>query len=167
MSKKQLICRAYNEMRGKILAIFRQAGISEADSEDMLHDVFERLMGMDVLMEETVNGIVAVMAYRKRIDYLRRRTFMQRLYSSANNAEMMERGACYSDPFEWQEVAQAERRAIAKLPQENQRIYRMSRYDELDCNEIARQMGMTYRAVESRLYRARQHVRDEVRRFAV
>lgn len=162
INKSLAIANAYTEMRTQLFAIFRQVCMPEADCEDMVQEVFVRLLGVDTLQVETVNAIAATIAFRLRIDYLRRRAFMRRLYKEPPRAEIYEKAAAHSNDCELRELISIEQRAIERLLPENQRIYRLSRFQGKSNNEIAQIMAMSYRSVESRLYRSRMLVRQAV-----
>lgn len=58
-----LIDQTYRKMWGSVLAIFRQACLCEADCEDLAQNVFLRLMSLDLLVPETIEGMTATIAY--------------------------------------------------------------------------------------------------------
>ena len=161
-NKSKAIANAYIEMRAQLLAIFRQVRMPEADCEDMVQEVFVKLLGVETLQTETVNAIVTTIAFRLRIDYLRRRAFLHRLYKDTPRAEIYEPMGYSNNTCELRELISIEQNAIARLRPENQRIYRLSRFDNKTNDEIADIMSMSYRSVESRLYRSRLFVREQV-----
>lgn len=162
ISKSQAITQAYMEMRTQLFAIFRQACMPEADCEDMIQEVFVRLLRVETLQAETVNAMVVTIAFRLRVDYLRRRAFLHRLYKDTDRAEYYDQATTNVNPCELRELISIEQNAIARLLPENQRIYRLSRFQGKTNDEIANIMAMSYRSVESRLYRSRMLVRQEV-----
>ena len=76
-----LIDQTYRKMWGSVLAIFRQACLCEADCEDLAQNVFLRLMSLDLLVPETIEGMTATIAYHFRTDYLRRRAAIRRHFT--------------------------------------------------------------------------------------
>ena len=87
---------------------------------------------------------------------------MRRLYKDAPRAEIYEQAAISYNTCELRELISIEQNAIAQLRPENQRIYRLSRFQDKTYDEIADIMSMSYRSVESRLYRSRMFVREQV-----
>lgn len=63
------------------------------------------------------------------------------------------------------ERAAAVRRAVAELPEELRQPLLLSEYQELSHAEIAAILGCTPKAVETRLYRARQQLRSRLARW--
>ncbi|MCR6655563.1 MAG: sigma-70 family RNA polymerase sigma factor [Opitutus sp.] len=67
--------------------------------------------------------------------------------------------------LEQAERAEAVRAAIAALPVELREAVVLSEYEQLSHAEIASALGTTAKAVESRLYRAREKLRGALRRW--
>lgn len=63
------------------------------------------------------------------------------------------------------ERADAVRRAVAELPEELRQPLLLSEYQELSHAEVAAILGCTPKAVETRLYRARQQLRSRLARW--
>lgn len=161
-----LVDQTYRKMWGSVLAIFRQAGLCEADCEDLAQNVFLRLMSIDVLLAETIEGMTATIAYHLRIDYLRRRAAIRRHFAETLTADAF--AAHRSDErVLLRELYSLEQTAINRMTPANRQIYLLSHYADKTNEEIAEVLSMSYRAVESRLYRSRQEVRTYVRRMAM
>ncbi len=154
----------YIEMRSSLLSIFRQVNIPEEECKDLVQEVFVRLLRIDTLHIETIRGITVTIAMRIRTDYLRRRAFLHKLYSNAATADIYDAG--YNDTsFDAKEIAEAEREIVGSMTATNRRIYELSRFEEKNYHEIADIMDMSYRAVESRVYRTRVEVRGGIRKL--
>lgn len=159
-----VISDTYKEMRGSVVAIFRQVAIPMDDCEDMAQDVFLRLLTIDTLRPGTVKGMTAVVALRMRTDWLRHRAFVRRACKEmAATGERCSRTP--DDLCRARELERMERMTVMRLAPKNRKVYEMSRYDGLGTGEIAAILGMTGRAAESRVYRARQEVRQRLERI--
>lgn len=66
-----LIEKAYHSLSDKVYAVFRKAGISEMDSEDMRQEVFLRLLNLDFINCHTLQGLIFTTAYHMRVSYFR------------------------------------------------------------------------------------------------
>ena len=130
-------------MRSSLFSIFRQVNIPEEECKDLVQNVFVRLLSIDTLRLETIKGITATIALRMRTDYLRHRAFVRKMYSDVDTADIFDYG--YHDT------------SLDK-------VYELSRFEEQSYNEIAEILNMSYRSVESRLYRARNEVRQTLRK---
>ena len=158
------ISDTYSEMRSSLLSIFRQVNIPEEECKDLVQDVFVRLLRIDTLHIETIRGITVTIAMRMRTDYLRRQAFLHKLYAKAATADIYDAG--YSDTsFDAREIAKAERDIVGHMTSTNRRIYELSGFEDKSYDEIADIMDMSYRAVESRVYRTRMEVRGGIRKL--
>ena len=161
-----LIDQTYRKMWGSVLAIFRQACLCEADSEDLAPHVFLRLMSLDLLVPETIEGMTATIAYHFRTDYLRRRAAIRRHFTETLTADAFDNRSS-DEHVLIKELYALEQTALDRMAPANRQIYLLSHYADKTNEEIAQTLSMSYRAVESRLYRSRQEVREYVRRMAM
>lgn len=161
--KYQAISATYEEMRSSLFSIFRQVNIPEGECKDLVQNVFVRLLSIDTLRLETVKGITATIALRMRTDYLRHRAFVRKMYSDVDTADIFDHG--YHDTsLDTAELASNEMKIVESMSNKNRKVYELSRFEEQSYNEIAEILNMSYRSVESRLYRARNEVRQTLRK---
>lgn len=157
---RQIIGETYQRVRQEIFAIFRQACIDVDTCEDMVQDVFLKIMGLDIIIEDQLKGMAVKMAYQKRVDYLRHRACMNKVHCDL--AWQMERTYTNKE-VEVNDIQQVEMKAIRCMSDLDSRIYSMMRFEEKTSDEIVMETGLSKRAVESRIYRTRMMVRDRVR----
>ena len=160
-NNRQIIGKTYQKIRHEIYSIFRQACIAEDTCDDMVQDVFEKILGLDIIIEDQLKGLAVQIAYQKRTDYLRHRALINKVH----NDSLWRMEQSYSNTeAEVNDILQAEMRTILSMSEKDARIYQMTRFEEKTADEIAMETGLTKRAVESRIYRARTMVRDTVKR---
>ena len=53
---------------------------------------------------------------------------------------------------------------VSRMSEQDAKVYQLMRFENKTADEIALNCGLSKRAVESRIYRTRQQVRDAVRR---
>lgn len=161
--RKETIARVYREMRQDVFAIFRQACIPEADCEDLIQDVFVKLLAIDTLRVDTIDSIVATIAHHLRIDFLRKKSFQRKTHRHILSANIFD--TLFEDVrLSTDEIAHIEQCIIDAMPETNRKIYCMTRFEGQSQFQIAQTLGMSYRAVESRLYRSRMEVRQQLKR---
>lgn len=158
---KKMIGKIYTECQSQILAIFLQAQIPAHICEDLVQEVFIKVMEQDIIYVDMLKGLAVTIAYHKRADYLRRRAMIRR---KGNSYDMQRNNVFESHAIEAKEIAAIEEHAIGKLSEADGRVYRMSRFDGKTKDEIAEIMHITGRAAESKLYRSRKIVRENVRK---
>lgn len=157
---RQVIGQTYQQVRTEIFTIFRQACIAEDTCEDLVQEVFMKIMGLDIIIPEQLKGMAVKIAYQKRIDYLRRRAIMNKVHD--NLAWQMERSYANTDA-EVNDILRIEQKTISTMSEKDARIYCMTRFEEKTADEIVLETGLSKRAVESRIYRTRIQVRNNVR----
>lgn len=79
--------------------------------------------------------------------------------------EAADHGASPSEAREAQERIHAVKTAIASLPEDLRTALVLAEYQDFSQAEIAHTLGTTVKAVESRLYRARHHLRATLKRW--
>jgi len=157
---RQIIGKAYQKVRQEIFSIFRQACIDMDTCEDLVQDVFLKIMGLDVILEDQLKGMAVKIAYQKRIDYLRRRAIINKVHDKL--AWMMERSYTHTEA-EVNDILQVEMNVISTMSEKDAMVYQMTRFEEKTADEIMVATGLSKRAVESRIYRTRILVRNNVR----
>ena len=158
LTKSELVGMAYRNYANEVLSIFRQYNICEEDAEDLVQEVFIKVLGVETLCTDTLKGLVMVAAFNIRNDYFRRKAFRRKALEKMPESDELS-CACIAK-VESDNIVEIET-AIAKknLNDINFKVYTMSRYEELTTTEIAERLGLEVRAVESRLYYSRKVVR--------
>ena len=159
-SNRRMIGNAYQQVRQEVFSIFRQACIAEDTCEDLVQEVFVKVLGMDVIIESQLKGLIVTMAYQKRVDYLRRRACMNKVHDELG--WRMEQSYTNTEA-EMNDILQVEMKAINTMSEKDAQIYQMTRFEEKTADEIVLETGLSKRAVESRIYRTRNLVRSQVR----
>ena len=158
---RQMIGETYQKVRQEIFSIFRQACIAEDTCEDMVQEVFVKILGLDIIIEDQLKGLAVQIAYQKRTDYLRHKAIINKVHGELG--WQMERS--YSNyEAEVNDILNIEMKAIHCMSEKDAMIYEMTRFEEKTADEIVLETGLTKRAVESRIYRTRNQVRNEVRK---
>ena len=159
-SNRRMIGNAYQQVRQEVFSIFRQACIAEDTCEDLVQDVFMKILGLDIIIEDQLKGLAVQIAYQKRIDYLRRRACMNKVHDEIG--WRMEQSYTNMEA-EVNDILNVEMKAIHCMSEKDAQIYQMIRFEEKTADEIVLETGLSKRAVESRIYRTRNLVRSQVR----
>lgn len=160
MTNRRLIGEIYQKIRQEVFSIFRQACIAEDTCNDLVQEVFIKLLSMDIIVEEQLKGLTITIAYQKRTDYLRRRAIINKVHDDLS--WQMERSYTNADA-EVNDILRVEMKAISCMSDMDCRIYQMARFEEKTADEIVLETGLSKRAVESRIYRTRNLVRRNVK----
>lgn len=160
-SNRQIIGRIYQKVNREIYAIFRQVCIPEDICEDLVQDVFMKILGLDIILEDQLKGLAVQIAYQKRTDYLRHLAFVHKVQ---NDCYWRIEQTCTNSDAEINDILQVEMSVVSRMSKQNAKVYQMVRFEEKTADEIVLETGLSKRAVESRIYRTRMSVRDTVRR---
>ncbi|HEV2890388.1 MAG TPA: sigma-70 family RNA polymerase sigma factor [Frankiaceae bacterium] len=145
--------------RPYLVRIAMSRGMSADDAEDCAQEAMVRCVGFATLDESRVVEFLAITTMRLCVD--RHRTITHdakvgvKLVPWYVHDPSPEEGACDRSEAAW--VASH----VAALP-ESQRLALAAKAEGLSCQEIASRMGLSYKAVESLLSRARAYLRAAV-----
>jgi RNA polymerase sigma factor (sigma-70 family) len=145
--------------RTYLVRIALSRGMSRDDAEDCAQEAMVRCVGFANLDEARVVEFLAATTMRLCADRYRAHAHDakvgRKLVPWFVDEPSPEEAACNRGEAAW--VA----RHVAALP-ESQRVALVAKADGLSCHEIAARMGLSYKAVESLLSRARAYVRAAV-----
>lgn len=158
-ANRQLIATTFKTMQGQVTSIFLQARIPVADAEDLTQEVFLKMMGLDILLPDQINALAVRIAFQKRIDWLRHRAIVKEKLSRWSQETMVPSG---QQLLEIKQLREAESHVVSRMRDKDARVYELSRFEDKSVEEIAVIAGMSRRAVEGHLYRARRKVRAEL-----
>ena len=163
MSK--LIETYYMDHRNELLAyVSSRLGGSE-ESEDVVQNVFLRLLTSDKMITPiTLPALVYTMTRNLISDFYRRRhtyeEFEHFIKGSSDEAESVE------SIFSATELTELLERGLARIPENCREVYRMHIYGGMKVREISQTLGEGYKSVENRLGVARKAVRQYLKKYA-
>jgi RNA polymerase sigma-70 factor (ECF subfamily) len=156
-------------LRTVVLARLRERqGVDEVMQEVSLAAVAQRAPLADP-------GKVAAWLYRiaVRQSLLHRRRLGRRKkldgrFAAAVRAREGDAGPTAADPLDWLlavERSQLVRRAVAHLPRRDAELLLLKYTEDWSYRDLAAHLGLTEAAVQARLHRVRQRLRDDLRRL--
>ncbi|HCN52979.1 MAG TPA: hypothetical protein DIS88_03995 [Prevotella sp.] len=151
--------RYYADLKAYLMSYTHQG----MKAEDMIQDLFLRVLDMDVIHEESAKGLLLTMAHRMIIDDARHRAFVRRQESKIRQTASVYDQTSIVDKVEFQQMTAYESRRLLKMPEKRAHVYQLWRHEEKTSQEIAKQMDLSCRTVESHLYMARKEMRDYLR----
>lgn len=131
----------------------------EMAAEDMLQDIFLRVLDMDMIHQESAKGLLLTMAHRMIIDDARHRAFIRRQESKIRQTASVYDQTSIIDKVELQQMTAYESQRVLKMPEKRAHVYHLWRHEEKTSQEIAKVLNLSQRTVESHLYTARKEVR--------
>ena len=162
---QQLITNYYITHRDELLA-FASSRLGDSRlAEDIVQDVFLRLLSTDKMITEvTLPALVYTITRNLINDYYRRHTTYEQY-------EHYIKGVCsevttMESVFSAFEITERLERGLVRLPENCREIYRLHIYGGMKVGEISRELGEGYKSVEHRLGTARKVMREYLRCYA-
>lgn len=162
---QQLITNYYIAHRDELLA-FASSRLGDSRlAEDIVQDVFLRLLSTDKMITEvTLPALVYTITRNLINDYYRRHTTYEQY-------EHYIKGVCsevttMDSVFSAFEIMERLERGLVRLPKNCREIYRLHIYGGMKVGEISRELGEGYKSVEHRLGTARKVMREYLRCYA-
>ena len=158
MNKHQLITIYYIAHRGELLAYASSRLCGNDLAEDIIQDVFLKLLTTDKLLSEVTLPALVYTILRNLInDYYRYHAVYEQ-YDHYIKGPCSE-GTSMESVFYAHKIMERMERGMARVPENCREVYRMHIYDNMKVSEIFRQLGEGYKSVEDRLGTARKVVR--------
>lgn len=161
----KLITNYYIAHRDELLA-FASSRLGDSRlAEDIVQDVFLRLLSTDKMITEvTLPALVYTITRNLINDYYRRHTTYEQY-------EHYIKGVCSEvttseSVFSAFEIMERLERGLVRLPENCREIYRLHIYGGMKVGEISRELGEGYKSVEHRLGTARKVMREYLRCYA-
>mgnify|MGYP002622986918 FL=1 len=165
-AKQELLINYYIAHRDELLAYVSSRLGDSCLAEDIVQDVFLRLLTTDKMISEvTMPALVYTVTRNLIVTYFRRRSHHEQFEhyisrgqeSSDNNLESV---------FSAHEIMEQLERGLALLPENFREVYRLHIYDNMKVSEISQQLNEGYKSVENRLSIARKAIRHYLKRYA-
>lgn len=167
MNNHQLIAAYCTAHRAELLA-FVSSRIGDAcQAEDVVQDVFLRLLtGNRLISEVTLPSLVYTTARHLITDYWRCKRVREEYEHYLSHAVGTASPASPESVFSARQLTERMERGLARLPEQCREVYRLHIYGGLRVSEISQQLGQGYKSVEHRLGTARKAMRQYLRRYA-
>lgn len=162
MNKNQFITNYYVTHRDEVLAYVSTRLGGRTEAEDVVQNVFLRLLtSTKLITDTTLPALVYTTARHMICDFYRRRI-------SANDYEHYIREVCSEvlsadSVYSIREITEQLERGLERLPENCREVYRLHIYDGMKVGEISDFLGENYKNVEYRLGTARKAMRQYLR----
>lgn len=159
---KELLADYYSQHRDEIVG-FVAVRVGDADvAQDVVQDVFFRLLCSDRLISPTtLPALVFTMVRNAVTDWFRRRRIREEyehyLIGTGDDSDSMD------SVISVRELMERMERTLARLAPECREVYHLHIYGGMQVRQIAKETHQPYRAVEYRLGQARKEVRRQLR----
>ena len=160
-----LLINYYRAHRDELLAFVSSRLRGGEEAEDIVQDVFLRLLTADrMITEVTLPALVYTTARNLIIDYYRRRHTFEAYEHYLKNTD--ETADFAESILSVREITEQLERGLVRLPESCRKVYRLHIYGGMKVSEISQHLGEAYKSVEHRLGIARKAVRQALQHYA-
>ena len=155
----QMIANFYTVHHAELVNYATSRLGNREEGEDLVQDVFIKMMSFEgIINEATIKSFAFTIAANKIKDHLRRRIFRHKMEENAKyemelQYSHVERVADYHDTLHMVNDS------MARLSPACAKVYRMSLFEDMTTGNIALEMNVSKRTVESQLFTSRKQVR--------
>lgn len=133
-------------------------------AEDLAQDVFIRLWNVrQTICEATINSLVFTVANNIITDHLRRYMHRCRYNKYAKDCIRLYSNET-AEHVAADDLAETELKIVAAMPPQRRKVYMLSRFEDMSTDDIAVEMNLSVRTVETHLYIGRRFLRDRMRK---
>ena len=155
----------YVTHRDELLAYVSSRLGNSVEAEDLVQNVFLRLLTSDKMITElTLSALVYTITRNLINDYYRRRNHNQDYEHYLKNTDSIDESA--ESILSIHDITEQLERGLARVPENCREIYRLHIYGGMKVAEISERLGEGYKSVEHRLGAARKAVRRQLRGIA-
>ena len=155
----QMIANFYTVHHAELVNFATSRLGNREESEDLVQDVFIKMMSFEgIINEATIKSFAFTIAANKIKDHLRRRIFRHKMEENAKY-EMELQYSHVERVAEYHDTLHMVNDSMARLSPACAKVYRMSLFEDMTTGDIALEMNVSKRTVESQLFTSRKQVR--------
>ena len=155
----QMIANFYTVHHAELVNYATSRLGNREESEDLVQDVFIKMMSFEgMINKETIKSFAFTIAANKIKDHLRRRIFRHKMEENAKY-EMELQHSHVERVVEYHDTLRMVNDSMARLSPACAKVYRMSLIEDMTAGDIALEMNVSKRTVESQLFTSRKQVR--------
>ena len=160
----QMIANFYTVHHAELVNYATSRLGNREESEDLVQDVFIKMMSFEgIINEATIKSFAFTIAANKIKDHLRRRIFRHKMEENAKY-EMELQHSHVERVVEYHDTLRMVNDSMVRLSPACAKVYRMSLFEDMTAGDIALEMNVSKRTVESQLFTSRKQVRTMLSR---
>ena len=160
----QMIANFYTVHHAELVNFATSRLGNREESEDLVQDVFIKMMSFEgMINKETIKSFAFTIAANKIKDHLRRRIFRHKMEENAKY-EMELQHSHVERVAEYHDTLRMVNDSMVRLSPACAKVYRMSLFEDMTAGDIALEMNVSKRTVESQLFTSRKQVRTMLSR---
>lgn len=159
-----LIASIYKKYKDDLMSFLISYTHNVMDAEDILQDLFLKVLRLDVINEMTAKNLLLLMARRMAIDYARHKAYVRIQAKGLAQTVSQYDADSVVRRVETHDLLLLERRHLAEMAPKRAQVYELYRHQELSATEIARMLHLSKRTVETHIYLSSKDMRQYLRK---
>jgi RNA polymerase sigma-70 factor (ECF subfamily) len=157
----------YNHYCHKVYSFVIKIVKDVADAEDVLQEVFIKIWESRGKLDDhkSIDPFVFTLAYHSSIDLIRKKANSSKYCEYLKIAATAFFSENTSDAVEFGELQQLLEKLIARMPEQQRRVFLSHREQGLTYPEIAKKMGISKNTVENHMVKALKYLRQNLKGF--
>ena len=158
-NQAQIIAAFYTVHQNELVNFATSRLGNREEAEDLVQDAFIKMMTFEgIINEATIKSFAYTITANKVKDHLRRRIFRHQMEESKKYE--MELQHCHAERLaEYHDALRIVNAGISRLSPACAKVYRMSLYDDMTAGDIAEELQVSKRTIESQLLTSRKQMR--------
>ncbi len=157
----QLFERYWETLLEAAIKVLKDQDTAQDSVQEVFTDLWKKRLTLSI---ENLPAYLNQAIKYKVIDQIRK---AKTPLMSLDHVEVFEKTNTAEELLEFKELNQLLEQSVSQLPGQCQRVFRMSRYDQLSNKEIAKRLGISARTVEHHIAHALKLLRPTLRNSAV
>lgn len=161
--QQQVIANFYTVHHAELVNFATSRLGNREESEDLVQDVFIKMMTLEGMINEaTIKSFAFTITANKIKDHLRRRIFRHKMEENAKY-EMELQHSHAERLAEYNDAMRIVNAGISRLSPACAKVYRMSFFEDMTAGDIAEELLVSKRTVESQLFTSRKQMREMIK----
>ena len=159
INQGQMIADFYTAYQAELVNFATSRLGNREEGEDLVQDVFIKMMSFEGMINEaTIKSFAFTITANKIKDHLRHRIFRHKMEENTKY-EMELQHSHVERMAEYHDALRMVNDSMARLTPSCAKVYRMSLFEDMTAGDIAKEMNVSKRTVESQLFTSRKQVR--------
>lgn len=135
---------------------------NNADAEELLQDVFLKLWEVRASLDisKNIKSLLFKICINLIYDFIRRKNIEKAYLDYSGNNQSYSENTW--DEIIYNDMLSSLNHLVAGMPEQRQRIFRLSKEEGLSNDEIAERLSLSRRTIENQLYRAVSFLKDKL-----
>lgn len=159
-SVNQQVTKLYEKYAHELRLYFLSYTHDEMDADDMLQDLFVKVLRTNLIEEESAKHLLFCAAHRIIIDDARHKKYVDESRQYFRDTMETQTTCTIYDELYTKQLIELEERRLLHMPAKRARVYRLWRTGELSFKEISQHFSISQRTAETHVYLAVKEMKE-------